>query len=896
MPLSAAPERPNTPLMKQYHSIKGRYPHAIVFFRLGDFYEMFGDDAKTASAALSLVLTARQSFPMCGIPAHAAQSYIAKLLRAGFKIAVAEQTSDPAKSKGLVTREVVRLITPGTIVEDELLDAATSNYLVCVEWAQDPTYWGLACMEVSTGEFWATEVKGDKSCRQLESCLARLNPAEILLPPQISDSPEMQRIIGARPQSLTLPPAVPFEPFPEEALDLKFKNRPLAVKSALKARAYIRDNEPQIQWNTLPKYLDLHGYVHLDESAIRTLELVSSSRGERASSLWGVLDRTQCAMGSRKLKEWILHPLTSLEEIRRRQNCVEELKESIPARRKLREILQGIPDLERIFSRLTRSSASPKELASLRGALHKLPRLAHWLKHGAVAPSTLGAQSPGGTSAEARNGQDVSRSALTEAFRDLPDLTKRLDSLREILDRTLADEPPQKISDGQVIRDGVHAELDELRSLKKDSQKWLREFEAKERKRSQISSLKIGYNSVFGYYIEITKPHIHKVPAGYTRKQTLANTERFILPELKDMESKILGAEEKILRLESELFHELRQKATQHLATIQQLAGLLSELDVFGSLAEAAARYGYVKPKMNLSHNLIIEEGRHPAVERLIPNGTFVPNDLVMDPEKTQTLLLTGPNMSGKSTFLRQNAVLVLMAQMGSFVAAQSAEIGIVDKILTRIGFHDDLAHGDSTFMVEMKEVAAIMSSATPRSLVILDEVGRGTSTFDGISIAWAVLEHLQRLAAPEGAGPSGPKVLFATHYFELVQLSQSHPRIQNFNVEVREWKNPQGHTEIVFLHKISPGSADRSYGIHVAKLAGLPAECIARAKEILRHLEQGSSIAASDAGGGQETELTLPMFSESSVLQELKNLQPESLTPLQALQKITEWKKEILS
>ncbi|MBI5200465.1 MAG: DNA mismatch repair protein MutS [Elusimicrobia bacterium] len=856
--MPSAEARLDTPLMRQYGALKAAYPHAILFFRLGDFYELFADDAKLAAGVLGVTLTARQGISMCGVPAHSCSPYIAKLLKAGHKVAIADQMEDPSQAKGIVRREVTRLITPGTVVEDELLDAVTANYLVAVE--LDLVGWGLACMEVSTGEFWATQALNDAGCRQLYGLLAKLDPAELLISAKAKDVADLRASLSAK-TSVSLydaPKSAAPAPWAQEG---PWRNHSLAARAASTAAAYINDTQSQLAAALTPAYREPHGDMQLDETAIRTLELVSSSTGSRKLSLWGVLDRCRTSMGSRRLRSWILHPSTDVLEIERRQNAVEELLDKAGARSELAEVLGEIADVERLLSRLATRAGSPRDIAGLRDSLAQLPTLKAWL-----------------ADTEFCSGLKT----LSEA---LHDAATPLEEVRNLLGRAVTDKPPARVSDGGIIRDGFDAKLDELRALKGDSQKFLSELETQERAASGINSLKVGYNSVFGYYIEITRAHVAKAPARYTRKQTLANGERYITPELKELESKILGAEDHILKLEAKLFEKVRGDVLERRAALARFAALIAELDVFNALAEAAALNDFVKPKVDLSHRLVIEDGRHPVVETTIPGGSFVPNSISLDGTDPQVLILTGPNMGGKSTYLRQNALIAVMAQIGSFVPAKSATVGIVDKVLTRIGAQDALARGESTFMVEMNETARILKSATPRSLLILDEVGRGTSTFDGISIAWAVLEHLNK-AYREDKGPRGPRVLFATHYFELTKLAELLSGVANANVEAREWTNAEGHTDVVFLHKISPGPADRSFGIHVARLAGLPEGCLRRAREILATLENESKA--------KKSEPELPLFDEHPVLHAIRLLDVNEVTPVQALQRIAEWKKEI--
>ena len=866
--MKEAIEIPDTPLMQQYAALKSSYPHAILFFRLGDFYEMFAEDARSASSILGVVLTSRGGVPMCGIPYHSSSGYISKLLAAGRKVAICEQTAPPSeetKKSKLFKREVVRLITPGTIVEEELLQTRTSSYLAAV--AIDIVGWGLSYIEASTGEFFSTQNLNDPDFYQLSALLSRISPSEI-----IGDAKVIAEI---RKRALASDGAVLSEwngdlgrgarsAAESEAAWQRgavWQNNKLALKTALKAAAYIRENQPGLRESFSPVFFEPSNRMQLDESAIKTLELVNAEYGEDSRTLWGVLDCARTSMGSRMLKKWILEPLTELHEINTRQQFTAFLTRNREDRESLSDLLSRIPDIERVLGRVVNMSAGPRDAAAVRKALGQLARLKLLL-------------------------------SSSRFFECVPELAGRVESvslplggLREVLDRAVAEVPPARLSDGGVIRENYSPELDELRALRKNSQKTLSDIEAREREKTQIPSLKVGYNSVFGYYLEVTRPHLPKVPHYYTRKQTLVNAERFITEELKTLESKILGAEERILKLEAHLFGEVRELLLSNLKELRVFALAAAELDVFYALAESALKYDFVRPVMSAGAELVIEEGRHPVAERYLPAGSFVPNDLNLGDKDPQIIILTGPNMSGKSVYLRQSALIVIMAQMGGFVPARSAAIGVTDRIMTRIGAQDRLSRGESTFMVEMRETAAILSLATPKSLILLDEVGRGTSTFDGISIAWAVVEYLYKAAG-------GPKVLFATHYFELTELAEKFPGIKNCNVSVKEWTNSAGKTEVVFLHKISPGPADKSYGIHVAQLAGLPDAAIRRAKEILHVLETKGNIEVADS----EENVTplLPIFSGHPVLDEIKLCEPDGMSPLQALNTIIEWKKRL--
>ncbi|MDP3543179.1 MAG: DNA mismatch repair protein MutS [Elusimicrobiota bacterium] len=868
--MSPVEAMPDTPVMRQYQEIKARHPQSILFFRLGDFYEMFGHDAQDASQILGLVLTQRQGYPMCGVPFHNAQNYIARLLRAGRKVAIAEQLEAPSKDKKLVARDVVRVVTPGTVVEDELLDPAATNFLIAVEY--DLVGWGAACLDVSTGESWATQTLNDRDHRKLHDLLARVRPAEVLASGEAASALWLRSVLPAK-ACLTVREPVKDGAAPAWAAGSIWRNHHLALNAALSARRYVDEAKFRLRELPEPAYREAGAMMQLDETAIRTLELVEAASGEKRHTLWGLLDQCRTPMGSRRLKHWLLHPSTDLREIEHRQNCVEDLLDKPEARQSLGKILQEVADLPRVTSRLATRAATPRDLGALRRSLARLPALELWLAETAFS------------------------SGLADLAAGLRETAKSLEALGAKLVAALVDEPPVKLSDGGLFRPGFHAELDVLRRLKTDSDQVLAELEARERKATGISSLKAGYNSVFGYYIEISKGQSAKAPASYTRKQTLTNAERYVTPELKELESKILSAEEKMLRLEARLFAELRDEACGYQLALIRLAELLSELDGFQSLASVAAMHDFVKPKVDFSHDLEIVEGRHPVLAALLPSGTFVANSLTLNSRDPQILILTGPNMAGKSTYLRQNALIALLAQIGSFVPAKSARVGVVDKILTRIGAQDALAQGDSTFMVEMKETSHILRAATPRSLVVLDEVGRGTSTFDGISIAWAVLEHLHSsYETDDKDGPRGPRTLFATHYFELTELAKSLPGVVNGNVEVKEWSGAEGRTEVVFLHKIGEGPADRSYGIHVAALAGLPAQLIARAQKILAGLENESGSGRLNGKVIREVPASpeLPLFEENPVLRTLKLINPETMTPIEALQALNALKKQL--
>ena len=845
-----------TPLMKQYYDIRAKHPDIILFFRLGDFYEMFDEQAREVSALLGLTLTARNGTPMCGIPYHAANTYITRLLAAGKKIGICEQTSSVMdKETKLFERKVIRVITPGTLMEDSLLDANQANYLVALDVTAQG--WALACVEVSTGEFWVSQNDKDASLTSLAAALAAINPSEIIAS---NDHLSLLRQKIVLPASVTLTAQAPFDgdytlPADWPALGA-WETHKRALACALQVMKYLNVTEPSFKQVLIPCYRELKECAQIDENAVASLELVKSQEGGRKGSLWALLDKTKTAVGSRKLKEWLLHPLMDLAEIQTRQNCVEQFTQNQSAIADLSVLLENISDIERIMTRVATGTASPRDLSGLRQSLLHVDPFARWFEtYGSVAPH------------------------LAHQFKTiLPVLTETARLLYEAIDEN----PPLHLQDGHVIRRGYSAELDELRSLKENSHQTLDELCTSEKAKTGITTLKVGYNSVYGYYLEVSKGQLTKVPYHYVRKQTLVNGERFITEELKQLEDKILNAEQKILRLEASLFNAVRKTVAAQIAPLKEFAQLVSELDVYESLALCALKGGWVKPTINDSLEISYTRGRHPLVEATLNAGEFVPNDLTIGTPGNQIMLITGPNMGGKSVYLKQTATMVILAQMGSFVPAEKATVGLVDRIMTRIGAHDALGRGNSTFMVEMNETAHILASMTPRSLILLDEVGRGTSTFDGISIAWAIVEYLYK---PK----NGAKVLFATHYFELVDLENKYDRVKNFHVEAKEYKNAAGESKLAFLYQILPGAADKSYGIHVAEIAGLPAACTLRARKVLKDLEakKGTKISV------KEQDMVKDLFS-SPIVEEIKLADPNKLTPMEALQLISEWKKRI--
>jgi DNA mismatch repair protein MutS len=808
-----APDR-LTPMLRQYLDLKARYADALLLFQMGDFFELFFEDAEKVARSLNIALTSRsrageERIPMAGFPVHAADSYLHRLLEQGFTVVVCEQTEDPATARGLVRREVTRILTRGTVVDPAALDARTDNYLAAVAAAKNR--WGLAYLSLSTGEFRLTAGEGPEP---LADELVRLKPAEIVV-----SEDESGGLLAAALASFQAPPTLRSLPAP--AFDLEVARRelgqvlgtlfldgfgleayPLGVAAAGAILRFLRDSLnlalPHLE-RVVP--YSREDYLEMDEATLRHLEIFENWRsGSRQGSLLEALDATVTPMGSRQLARWLRHPLKDRQEIEARLDAVEYFLTAAMVRQEWRAGLKGLADLERLSARLGLEQAGPREVAAVRHLLAALPAL----------KAVLGSPGP---------------ELLAQAVADLEDLS----DLHDLIHRALLDVPPPTLAAGGVIREGYDSELDELIALSRGGKEWMARLEETERQRTGIGSLKVRYNKVFGYYIEISRPNLPLVPPDYIRKQTLVNAERFITADLKDYEARVLGAEAARVKREQELFCELRRRLGAEAVRLKRVAQALARLDAWAALAEVAATRRYCRPRLTAEAQLHIAAGRHPVIERLLPPGRFVPNDLHLDGQH-RVLIVTGPNMSGKSTILRQAALITLLAQMGSFVPAASAEVGLADRIFTRVGAVDDIGRGQSTFLVEMHETARILHQATPGSLVILDEIGRGTSTFDGLSLAWAVAEHLADL---EGRGV---RTLFATHYQELTQLSRVKPRVANVQVLVAE---DQG--TIVFLHRLAPGAASQSYGIQVAKLAGVPQTVIQRAQEVLENLEAGS-------------------------------------------------------
>ena len=788
-----------TPMMAQYQSMRRSLPADIIlFYRLGDFYEMFFDDAKAASPIMNVALTKRGGTPMCGVPYHAAQGYIARLLKAGKRVAIAEQTSEPVAGK-LVSREIARILTPGSIDDEALLDNQRPNYLAAV--CRHGKSAGLACVDHTTGEFTIAEFP---DIGLLEDELASISPSELLIPDhQTAEFGKLTNCLVYEGYTF----------LPEHATQLlkdHFNVHSLdgfgcaglhAASGAAGAVLHYLLHQLRRPCGHLhpPHVRESADHVLIDAASQRNLDLVDSRSG-KAHTLLGVLDRTATPMGARLLRDWILHPLRDLAALTARQDLIASFLAEPFLLSKCREALKGIRDIERTTSRLSQGSGNARDLQSLSISLSHIPALKQDLL-------------------------SLSQSSINNLQSSILPRLHEFKELTEMLSQALTDEPPAHLRDGGVIRDGWSPELDELRNASRGGKDWIARLQEDERKRTGIDSLKIKFNNVFGYFIEITTSHLAKVPDDYTRKQTMSNAERYITPALKEMENKVLGAEERSKQLEAELFAELRTQVITHLPTLQETAAAVAEIDVLCALSEVAQYHRHCRPVLNTGNGFFVNNGRHPVLEQTLTDVKFVPNDTELDPDTARLQILTGPNMAGKSTYIRQIALIAVMAQIGAFVPAESATLGLVDRIFCRVGASDDLSRGQSTFMVEMSETALILNHATDRSLVILDEIGRGTATFDGLSIAWAVAEHLHDTI--------GCRTLFATHYHELTDLANTRAAVANYNVAVREWNE-----EIIFLHKILPGAADKSYGIQVARLAGLPKPVVERAKSILSHLE----------------------------------------------------------
>jgi DNA mismatch repair protein MutS len=864
--------------MRQFFDAKRQHRDAILFFRMGDFYEMFYEDALTASRALELTLTSRSkdtsggAIPMCGVPHHAVDTYVTRLVRKGFRVAICEQMEDPKKAKGVVRREVVRVVSPGTLTDANYLDAREPAFLIAISPATGDPGYGAALLDLSTGEFTTAEYSGPDARQALLDEIAVLRPREVIAPAGFSEPAAMIETLRLPAVVTTVEPWTFEAEASRRALIEQLQTQSLAgygleghsaaVSAAGALVQYLRETQKadlahirEISFRTGADCLVI------DPTTLKNLNVIESADGGRSGSLLHEMDRTVTSMGGRLLRTWLLKPLLSLERIQDRLDAVEEFAFRTTERAKVQDTLRTVHDMERLVARAALGTAGPRDLVALRQSLAAVPRV-RLLLEGLSAPLV---------------------GSLAAGLDDLADL-------RRDLEATLMDEPPALARDGGAIRDGVDPELDELRDISRSGKRRIAEMEEAERSRTGINSLKIRYNRVFGYYIEISKSNLANVPGDYLRKQTIAGGERFITPALKEYEDKVLGADERILERELELFDAVRKRAAAEAPRVQDTARGLATLDVLTALAETAGIHNYTKPVMHAGDELIASDARHPIVERHSPDS-FVPNDVDLDAAGQQLVILTGPNMGGKSTYLRQAALLSLMAQAGSFVAARTAKLPIVDRIFARVGASDNIARGQSTFMVEMQETANILHSATSRSLVILDEIGRGTATFDGLSLAWAVAEYL-------ASNPKArPKTIFATHYHELTDLADALTSVVNYHVVVREWKD-----DIVFLRKVTAGRSDRSYGIQVARLAGLPAGVVARARDILNGLERDELSRGGrpslSAEGVKTRQLGLfqepaPVPVEHPVLSKLREADVDNLTPLQALSLLADLRRE---
>lgn len=883
-----------TPMMIQYNNIKKRHKNALLFFRMGDFYELFNEDARVASRVLGITLTSRSrnenAVPMAGVPHHAADSYISRLIKEGFKVAICDQIQDPREAKGIVERDVTRIVTPGTLTEDSLLDDKSHNYLASILIKDDMA--GLSWVDLSTGKFDAEDI----SVKQLKDEIARINPSECLLPENFKQNGALTDDLFLDNKGLM----ISARPYWEFACDTGYKTLTehfgtfslagfdcgdlgLSIGSAGAIIFYLRETQKS-SLNHIRKInkFSCKEYLVMDQSTQYSLELTETMRTkDKTGSLLGVLDQTQTPMGGRLLREWTTAPLKDVNAIKRRQQGIKELFEDIVLRMETRKILKNIYDLERISTKISCGRANPVDMVSLKQSLSLLPKL-----------------------------KDALSECKSEMIGTLYRNIDIVEEARVLIGAAIVMDPPLNINEGGIIREGYSKDLDELRNVSKNGKGWIANFQSEEIKRTGVQSLKVGYNKVFGYYIEVTNVNKDKIPTGYIRKQTLKNAERYITSELKEYESKVLTADERSKEIELDIFQKLREEVARFTPRIQKSASVIAQLDAICSLSIVAAENGYIMPEVYDGLELTVKDGRHPVLDKKLAGEEFVPNDTKIDGQNEFVMIITGPNMAGKSTYIRQTALLVILAQMGSFIPAREAKIGAVDRIFTRIGAADELAKGQSTFMVEMNEVASILNNASQKSLLILDEVGRGTSTYDGISIAWAVVEHIyEHIKA---------RTLFATHYHELTKLSRLFPGIKNYNIAVKE-----SEEDIVFLRKIVEGGTDKSYGIHVARLAGIPEKVIKRSQAIHSTLEIESSEIASreiaspeikagirggDAAGsdngynilkpsnkkGELRQLLLFDTQTQKVIESIRNLDISNMRPIEALNKLNEIKDSL--
>ena len=862
-----------SPMMQQYMNIKNQHKDSILFFRLGDFYEMFFDDALTASRELEITLTGKECgleerAPMCGVPFHAVDNYVSKLIEKGYKVAICEQLEDPKLTKGMVKRDVIRIVTPGTVIESNMLDEKKNNYIMSIY--KSGIHFGIAICDISTGDFYSTKIVENNNFATLLDELAKFNPAELVVNSNLYNSKEEITEIRKR-----------FNVYIDNFDDVYFKDD----KQAILERYSIEYNNKKIDSldnfeleivaiNALLAYLtqtqkmnlehinhiklyNLQKYMSLDITARRNLELTERQhdKSKKGTLLW-VLDKTSTSMGGRMIRKWIGEPLLDIEEINKRLEAVNELKNDSILRSELEQSLKKVYDIERLVGKISYGNSNGREMNSLKNSLLQIPDIKHLIKN-----------------------------CNSKLLKELEDNLDSCEDIARLIDSAIVDDPPISVKEGGVIKIGYNKDVDDYKKASTDGKKWLLELEQREKEKTGIKNLRVGFNKVFGYFLEVTKSNLNMVPNRYIRKQTLTNGERYITEELNELESKILGAEEKLITLEYELFVEIRNELAKNIVRLQNTANIIATLDVLSSLANVAEDMNYVCPIVDNSGEIDIKEGRHPVIEKMIESGTFVANDTYLNKDTDRLSIITGPNMAGKSTYMRQVALITLMAQIGSFVPASYAKIGIVDKIFTRVGASDDLSMGQSTFMVEMMEVATILKDATANSLIILDEIGRGTSTYDGLSIAWAVVEHITDKTK------CGAKTLFATHYHELTELENKVEGVKNYSIAVKE----KGE-DIIFLRKIIEGGTDESYGIHVAKLAGVPQTVVRRSNEILRSLERKNLLGQKKQEAKKQTEGQLDFFNYklADLAHEIDKINLNELTPIDALNTLMKMKEKL--
>mgnify|MGYP001851612698 CR=1 FL=1 len=863
-----------SPMMQHYLQTKEKYKDCVLFYRLGDFYEMFFDDAVNVSRELELTLTGKdcgqdERAPMCGIPYHAAENYIAKLIEKGYKVAICEQLEDPKLAKGIVKRDVIKVVTPGTVVESSLLEEKKNNYIMAIY--KEGIYFGIAVCDISTGDFYATEIREENNFEKLLDEISRYNPSELVINKMMSDSTEEIATIKQRFNSFISVIDAFDSDYQKIDKEFELKDTGGASLTSLKTKLfavsainglmyYIEDTQKakMENLNQITIYSTTK-YMSLDINARRNLELTERMRdkSKKGTLLW-VLDKTDTSMGGRLLRRWLSDPLIDVQAINRRLEAVKELKERPMLRDDLSVALKNVYDIERLAGKISYGTANARDLVTLKNSVHQLPEIKNILKE-----------------------------TKSEMLRGLYNSLDVLEDIYEIIEEAIVDDPPMSVKEGGLIKKGYDETIDELLDATTNGRKWLAEIEAKEKQETGIKNLKIGYNKVFGYYIEVSKSFVKQVPERYIRKQTLTTGERFITEELKNMENQILGAQEKVVALEYDIFVKIRNTIEQSAKRLQSSASIVAKIDVLSSLAKVAEEMNYCMPVVDNSDVIDIKEGRHPVIEKMLPAGAFVQNDAYLDSNENRLSIITGPNMAGKSTYMRQVALITLMAQIGSFVPAREAHIGVVDKIFTRVGASDDLSMGESTFMVEMMEVSAILKNATNKSLVILDEIGRGTSTYDGLSIAWAVAEYISNKET------CGAKTLFATHYHELVGLENKLDGVKNYHVAVKE----KGE-DVIFLRKILPGGTDESYGVHVARLAGVPKAVTKRANEILKSLERKSIIKdapkTKEEKAKSEGQMDLFNYKLAEIAHELDKVKLDEITPIDALNILSKMKENM--